>query len=295
MKKVLSAVVLSAAVVATAGQAYAFGDNFLTQTIYGSYMDTIIDDSTGLPEQVVKYAEIGVEHGYNLNLSQTNVALNQVNYNTLFSNIVSHEWDETLQALVNVNAVVTGLKTEYWIDDVFNANSNPKNFYFMTTAPLEDLTRVPSANKFTPTNLATGYVHTFYNGKDNTTPGITIGIGDVEEQNNSYTMRMNVANTSTGTYGGINLEYWDIGALSIDEMEGDVAELYLWHVNYTYDGVNPSVVSYIGNQDLGTDYAAKISFNKSTGASVLNPVPVPAAAWLLGSGVLGLFGLRRRK
>ncbi|MBV5305373.1 MAG: VPLPA-CTERM sorting domain-containing protein [Desulfobulbaceae bacterium] len=25
------------------------------------------------------------------------------------------------------------------------------------------------------------------------------------------------------------------------------------------------------------------------------PVPVPAAAWLLGSGLLGLFGLRRKK
>jgi hypothetical protein len=26
-----------------------------------------------------------------------------------------------------------------------------------------------------------------------------------------------------------------------------------------------------------------------------NPVPVPAAVWLLGSGLIGLVGLRRRK
>jgi hypothetical protein len=47
-----------------------------------------------------------------------------------------------------------------------------------------------------------------------------------------------------------------------------------------------------------TGYSAVLRFNKADGQVTLNPnaapVPVPAAAWLLGSGVLGLIGLRRR-
>jgi hypothetical protein len=40
-------------------------------------------------------------------------------------------------------------------------------------------------------------------------------------------------------------------------------------------------------------YLDKVELN--TVSSPTAPVPVPAAAWLLGSGLLGLFGLRRKK
>jgi hypothetical protein len=295
MKKVLSALVLSAAVVATAGQAHAFGNNFLTQTIYGTYFDYTLNDETQMYDEVVKFAEIGVEHGFNLNLSQSNVALNQVNYNSLFSTIQTHTVEDYIdedgnaaQRLVNANAAVTGLKTGYWIDGVIGAGDNVKDFYYVTTT--SDKIKLPTATKFGTANSSANVVATFYNGKDNATPGITSAIEEAEEQPSSYINRMNQATDSPGVYGGINLLNFEVGQLDIDAMEGDVANLYLWHLNYTFDGVNPSVVSLVGD-----DYAATISFNKTTGQSVLNPVPVPAAAWLLGSGVLGLFGLRRRK
>jgi hypothetical protein len=72
-------------------------------------------------------------------------------------------------------------------------------------------------------------------------------------------------------------------------------DFYLWHY---VSGVLDQGDEY-GNGAV-TDYTAVLRFNKE-GSVVLNPnglpsaVPVPAAAWLLGSGILGLFGLRRRK
>ena len=51
-------------------------------------------------------------------------------------------------------------------------------------------------------------------------------------------------------------------------------------------------LSYI---DLGDAYGDLVSFNVPMGSTSINAVPVPAAAWLLGSGLLGLVGIRRRK
>jgi hypothetical protein len=42
------------------------------------------------------------------------------------------------------------------------------------------------------------------------------------------------------------------------------------------------------------NYAAWNSFPEVLQVSQVNPVPIPAAAWLLGSGLLGLIGIRRR-
>jgi hypothetical protein len=59
---------------------------------------------------------------------------------------------------------------------------------------------------------------------------------------------------------------------------------------YQYDGVDLNK-----GFDAATDYAAIIEI-QSDGDVVLNPnpVPVPAAVWLLGSGLLGLIGIRRK-
>jgi len=95
---------------------------------------------------------------------------------------------------------------------------------------------------------------------------------------------------TVGSYAWINYLNGQYGALNLDEM-GTEADMYLWHVRhdsnlgYTMDD----------EENLSLGVASTLRFNADTGAITLNPVPVPAAAWLLGSGLLGMIGLRRRK
>jgi hypothetical protein len=98
------------------------------------------------------------------------------------------------------------------------------------------------------------------------------------------------------------LTQWQGGEFAINEMTGDTQNTYLYHMQYNKNKINGVVIgTHLIEADgtyadgIGQQYTAVIQFNKVTGQSILNPVPVPAAAWLLGSGVLGLFGLRRRK
>ncbi len=117
---------------------------------------------------------------------------------------------------------------------------------------------------------------------------------------NSYTaasLYNGVLNDSVFAVAGISL-----GAPTIAEGENTLATV-------TFDILNPDVLNGIVEADVyveANDPADWEGFTLSNGSviaieadSTLNPdigaVPVPAAAWLLGSGLIGLLGLRRRK
>jgi T5SS/PEP-CTERM-associated repeat protein len=71
----------------------------------------------------------------------------------------------------------------------------------------------------------------------------------------------------------------------------DLSDFTIWH----YDG---SIWAKYAASDLAYDNKyASFTVNGFSGYAVSGtaPVPVPAAAWLLGSGILGLVGIRRRK
>jgi hypothetical protein len=71
----------------------------------------------------------------------------------------------------------------------------------------------------------------------------------------------------------IFLDYWiENGKNGVNFNDPDIAALY------TYDDLIPSS----GDFDFETEIVAE-------------PVPIPGALWLLGSGMIGLVGLRRRK
>jgi hypothetical protein len=103
-----------------------------------------------------------------------------------------------------------------------------------------------------------------------------------------------------GSLDGINLASAAWGITSLDDYSDQCEiDMYLWGVRRDTKGS-----SFISDDvNLSKGLIATIRFNQETGAIILNaegqpaqcPVPVPAAAWLLGSGVLGLVGLRRRK
>jgi hypothetical protein len=260
MKKVLSAVVISAAVVATAGQAYAFGNFTLTQAMY----------------DMENKVEIGVDHGnvgVDFNFTDTNVVLNTVNYQAIAA---------------SYGADATTMKTGFWLDAFVNTSDMIQDIYFVTTTP--DAPAPTGNTKYASFNSAANTLGFAYGNLDLDTDGVV----DREYQDtNAYMDKMN-ANSTDGSYAGANLNFL-LGEIDIAAMTGDTQDVYLWHMQYNKTKVDGVAIGSKLIAGAYNDYTAVIQFNKVTGTSTLNPVPVPAAAWLLGSGLLGLVGLRRRK
>ena len=89
-----------------------------------------------------------------------------------------------------------------------------------------------------------------------------------------------------GSYAGFVVG----GNPSLQPDLGDLAtvgflDIYL----YQYDGQDLN-----RGFDPATEYAAIVQIDNAGGVT-LNPVPVPAAVWLMGSGLLALVGVRRKK
>ena len=127
----------------------------------------------------------------------------------------------------------------------------------------------------------------------------------------SATQETTVINSSNGvTWAGTNaLGSWDYTADIANMAENQVAVGVLWNWNTSNDVAVLAVFdcssgtacigqsvgadgNKFGGMQTGPFPTEILSYN---GTGTLSAVPVPAAAWLFGSGLIGLIGLARRK
>jgi hypothetical protein len=270
MKKVLSALVLSAAVVATAGQAFAYNGDFKDYTVNNLTLGMY--DRNGFD---VQKWEIGVNLGnlgVDWNFTDTNKNLLDVAPNVKNA-LLDYE-----EIFVSQGAVVNSVRVGFFMQDTKNST------YFATKvshAPTVDY----SANRQTNLNNNMKSTDNTYENNDSTIDGFAqLGYTQL-----GYQTKLD--GSGWGTFNAYNYPDHLHAQVKIGSIVGEYQDFYLYHF---VDGV-----LYAGTQ---VDYMSVLRFNKE-GSVVLNPngdpnaspVPVPAAAWLLGSGILGLVGLRRRK
>lgn len=290
MKKVLSAVVLSAAVVATAGQAYAYNDFNVANGERGTLVGAIYTDTTEIL----------------LNLGDFKTANNTL--------VFDHEFTQTdkLLATVDYKAILATrndngpVRVAFYLDDMPEANVDKNNWdaYYATTS-LTNGGEVPAWGDENGVS-ATGdtsvepFNYFSYRSQNVLGGGNDQGSDDVLVRDanavGSFTSEMN--QDTVGSYGWMNYLNAGYGALKVEDMGNNLdADMYLWHVRHD----NNNTGSLADDENLSLGVASRIRFNAETGAITLNStapisaVPVPAAAWLLGSGLLGMLGLRRRK
>jgi hypothetical protein len=176
-----------------------------------------------------------------------------------------------------------------------------------------------SAGDSTTVTLRTGQSGaTFVHGEEEpgTDPGgwykdfISVGDMDNYENDNFYIefSTQNVFGASfsvfeNGNRAGekIRVRLWDgteatIGTTDMYEQLNSGDDSHWIIDSYTVDALGSGIRQIFFDEDSGGDDIGVIGF----GATVMteltpSPVPIPAAAWLFGSALLGLVGIKRRK
>lgn len=133
----------------------------------------------------------------------------------------------------------------------------------------------------------------------------TTVIDGVSTDTTSYDTRLNNTNATSGWYAGFNSADYNngeanLGVFGDEDESNDVITLYL--MGYYRYGFSSSSGYQMENGILTDDngdalnYLAIITIDADGTLTISNvlPTPVPGALWLLGSGLLGLLGLRRK-
>lgn len=119
-------------------------------------------------------------------------------------------------------------------------------------------------------------VYTYYNSKGTATVNV------LTTDTNSYAKKLDQSNTSPGLFAGLtDASTKDFAEVSLS----DIANVNAMNLYYFQDGN--------AKQTVSTPYLTILT--DSTGTHITGTAtPIPAAAYLLGSGLMGLFGLRRK-
>jgi hypothetical protein len=136
-------------------------------------------------------------------------------------------------------------------------------------------------------------IQTYYSGLAGTGTGEVKTTG-VQSDPLSYYSKMNLGGTGIGQF---NL-FYPVGTSGEESLaalaSGGVVEQYLYYFSHTGTSSAFPVTPGVNVAMIQTYLDAA-----GSAGTIINPagaaVPVPAAVWLLGTGVIGLVGIRRRK
>ncbi len=291
MKKVLGVVFAAMLVFGFAGQAmagYAYGD--LVQFLYEGTTDTGNEFNTGLGT---------VKTG-----SLTSRTITAGQPATDLGNFLTSDWDEMYMGFTTQYSVTTTNPG----DPPYKKNTTKSVFMATTTSGVPDV----NTSYFTQfSNLSSGLIASGANGQQAKNTPVSYW-----EYIEMYPSGFN----TQGAYSGFNSNDAANGFATLGILDDDMAtgadtgslvigryvDMFLWQFNeydpYTGDTVR-GFVDIDGN--WADTHVATLRFGVQddglgnaqlyTQINPVNPVPVPAAVWLLGSGLVGLFGIRRRR
>lgn len=147
----------------------------------------------------------------------------------------------------------------------------------------------------TTTNNSTGQLHNVNtNVLSNSFQGIDSDVATINGNLSNSTFSVEAASASGAgnfdTTNTVSIAFWDGGEVATaNTANGTADSLYKVVATNPNSLVSPATSTLVGTASL-TAAGLVISANSTT-----PPVPLPAAIWLLGSGLLGLTGVARRK
>ena len=277
MKRILALIAVAALVLSVATPASAFVNGELVQYIYEGTTDAGNEYSTSM----------GMVQAGDLTASRT-ITANQPAAD--LGDFLAADWSD----------MYAGFTTQYSTQN--NWGSLPfqtDRFTYLFYATTDATATYNTAAQATFSQNAAGLVAT------------GVESGQAKTTAVSYWNNIELGGSAIGVYAGFNPD--SNGTVSLAALDGGIGSsvtMYLYeYLSASYfsgspdgSGVQQGLIDLDGEFiTSGPQYIATLTIgleDDGTGNAQLytqiNPVPVPAALWLLGSGLLGLIGIRRR-